>query len=82
MGGIGGDGLVFPVSIAFFKFNPQNAISISNFSIMLSSLIRYLLLSKQSHPLKHGKGVLVDYNLSIIMLPAIVSGVSFGGIFI
>lgn len=40
------------------------------------------MYSKYKHPLKNGTGTLVDYNLSIIMLPSIISGVSFGGIFI
>ena len=38
MGGMAGGGLVVPISIAFFKFDPKNAIALSNFSIFLSSL--------------------------------------------
>merc|ERR1712166_156793 len=41
---------------------------------------RYLLNSGLPHPSKNGRGLLVDYNLAIVMLPAIISGVSVGGI--
>ena len=60
--------------------DPNSAVPISNFSIALSSIIRYIMNSKLPHPLKNGKGVLVDYNYAIIMFPAIISGVSVGGI--
>jgi uncharacterized membrane protein YfcA len=80
MGGIGGGGMLVPVCMIFFRFNATNAIPLSNFSIFLSSVQRCLLNSKKSHPLKNGTGLLVDYNLAIVMLPAIISGVSVGGI--
>lgn len=47
-------------------------------SVFISSLIRYLINSAKPHPLKNGKGLLVDINMMIVMLPMIVSGVSFG----
>ena len=78
VGGIGGGGTVVPILMIFHKFDAKNAIALSNFSIFLSSIIRYIINSPQPHPLKDGKGVLVDYNLAILMLPMIISGVSFG----
>jgi uncharacterized membrane protein YfcA len=78
MGGVGGGGMCVPIGIAFFKLDPKNAIALSNFSIFLSSAIRYILNAPKSHPLKNGKGILVDMNLAVIMLPLIISGVSFG----
>ena len=80
MGGIGGGGTVVPICTLFFRFNAANAIPLSNFSIFLSSIVRYFLNSKVPHPLKNGTGLLVDYNLAIIMLPTIISGVSCGAI--
>lgn len=80
MGGIGGGGTLVPICIFFFKLDAANAVPLSNFSIFLSSGQRYLLNLNKTHPLKNGKGLLVDYNLAIIMLPAIISGVSVGGI--
>jgi hypothetical protein len=64
-----------PISIIFFRFDPKNAIALSNFSIFLSSIIRFLLNAHKPHPLKKGKGLIVDHNLSVLMLPMIISGV-------
>jgi uncharacterized membrane protein YfcA len=75
MGGVGGGGIVMPISIIFFRFDPKNAIALSNFSIFLSSIIRFLLNAHKPHPLKKGKGLIVDHNLSVLMLPMIISGV-------
>lgn len=47
-------------------------------SVFIASLVRYLINSSKPHPLKNGKGLLVDINVMVIMLPMIVSGVSFG----
>jgi len=78
VGGVGGGGMVLPIAMIFFKFDAKNAIALSNFSIFLSSGARYLINMNKSHPLKNGKGVLVDLNLGLIMLPMIISGVSIG----
>ena len=34
----------------------------------------------EPHPLKNGTGTLVDYNITILMLPGIIFGASFGSI--
>lgn len=78
MGGLGGGGSIVPISMLFFRFDAKNAIALSNASIFVSSLIRFVLLARRPHPLKNGKGLLVDMNLSILMLPLIISGVSIG----
>ena len=78
MGGIGGGGVVVPISMIFFQHDAKNAIALSNFSIFLSSLIRYIANARKPHPLKKGRGVLVDQNLAILMLPLIISGSTFG----
>ena len=75
---MGGGGVVLPIAMLFFQFDAKNAIALSNFSIFLSSLIRFLSNAHRPHPLKNGKGLLVDHNLSILMLPLIVSGSSIG----
>jgi uncharacterized membrane protein YfcA len=80
MGGTCGGGIMVPIGIAFFKFDPKDAIAISNFSVFLSSAMRYLMHADNPHPLKNGKGLLVDYNIAVIMLPLIISGVSFGAL--
>ena len=78
MGGLGGGGSIVPISMLFFRFDAKNAIALSNVSIFLSSLIRFVVLARRPHPLKDGKGLLIDMNLSILMLPLIISGVSIG----
>ena len=47
-------------------------------SVFVASLTRYSINSRKPHPLKNGKGLLVDINIMLVMLPMIVSGVSFG----
>ena len=47
-------------------------------SVFIASFIRYFINSNKPHPLKNGKGLLVDINVMVIMLPMIVSGVSLG----
>jgi hypothetical protein len=47
-------------------------------SVFFASFIRYLINSRKSNPLKNGKGLLIDVNMMLVMLPMIVSGVSFG----
>jgi uncharacterized membrane protein YfcA len=78
IGGLGGGGLIVPVAQGFFRLDVKNAIALSNASIFLSSVIRFLLNSGLPHPKKNGKGLIVDHNLSILMLPMLISGVSFG----
>ena len=76
--GLGGGGIVVPISVIFFKFDAKNAIALSNFSIFASSTQRWILKRNTPHPLKNGKGLLVDYNVGVLMLPGIISGVSIG----
>ena len=47
-------------------------------SVFIASFIRYFINSNKPHPLKNGKGLLVDINVMVIMLPMIVIGVSLG----
>ena len=60
------------------KMSVKNGVPLSNFSICVSSSLRYFLNARRPHPLKNGKGILVDYDLSIIMIPMIVSGSMMG----
>jgi uncharacterized membrane protein YfcA len=69
MAGIGGAGLVIPVSQAFFRFDAVNAISLSNVSVCLSYFIRFYINSKKPHPLKQGKGLIIDLDLATLMMP-------------
>ena len=50
----------------------------SNASICVASLCRYIVNFNKSHPLKEGKGVLVDYNIASLMLPMLIVGATTG----
>ena len=41
-GGIGGGGIMIPVCIAFFGFDVKSAIGMSNATVAVSSVIRYV----------------------------------------
>ena len=78
LSGAAGAGLVIPISMIWFGFDQKNSIALSLSSITTSSIVRYIQNFNKPHPLKDGKGVIVDYNISIIMMPSIVVGVSLG----
>ena len=79
-GGTGGGGIMIPVAIFFFGFHMKAAIGLSNATVAVAAICRYVLNLRRSHPLKYGNGVIIDYNVASIMLPAIVLGVIAGGI--
>ena len=76
-GGLGGGGVVIPVGIAFFKFDTREAIALSNASVFISSLERFILILSKKHPTK-SFGVIVDYNIASLMLPSIILGANVG----
>jgi hypothetical protein len=78
VGGTGGAGMLIPIIVLFMKFDTKNSIALSNFSIFLSSTQRYLLNSVKTHPLKDGRGIIVDLNIVLVCLPLIIMGVVVG----
>lgn len=64
VGGVGGGGIIMPVVMAFFKLDSKNAVALSNLSISIASTIRFILNANRPHPLKNGKGLLIDLNLT------------------
>ena len=79
-GGLGGAGIIVPVMLGLFRFNAQNAVTLSNFSAPTSGLVRYFTFLKEPHPLKNGYGVVTDYNIITLTLPAAIFGASIGSI--
>ena len=77
-GGLGGGGAIIPVMLLFYGFDAKQSIGISNASICMASICRYLINFNKTHPLKEGKGILVDYNIASLMLPMIVVGATTG----
>lgn len=78
IGGLGGGGSQMPICMIFFGFDVKQSIGLSNASICVCSIYRYLYNFNVPHPLKNGQGVLVDYNVAAIMLPMAVVGASVG----
>ena len=78
LGGLSGGGIHIPIVLAFFRYDMKNAVALSNLGICFASATRFLYNSGAAHPMKKGTGLIVDHSLSILMMPMIVSGVSFG----
>ena len=79
-GGLGGAGIVVPLMMGLYHFDVKNAIILSNFSAPCSGVVRYFMNLGETHPLKNGSGVLTDYNIISLMLPAAIIGASIGTI--
>lgn len=79
MAGIGGGGIVIPLLMILFGFDTKSAISISGFSILLCSVVRFVVNFKQMHPEKNT--VVIDYGLATVMLPTVLTG-SLIGVFL
>ena len=76
--GTSGAGTVIIIALYFFGFNYKSSIILSLASVATSSVVRYIQNFNKPHPLKKGKGVLIDYAVPTIMMPSIVIGVSLG----
>lgn len=49
-GGIGGGGLLMPIIIIFFGADVSDGTPISNFCIVISAIMRFIINFKQMHP--------------------------------
>ena len=79
VGGIGGGGLIIPVSIAFFGFSTREAIAVSNATIFGGALVRFFLFSIwERHP--HKNVTIINYTAANIMMPVVLTGSYFGTI--
>ena len=79
-GGLGGGGVIVPLMMGLYRFDAKNAIAISNFATPWSAVVRFVKNTGESHPLKNGKGILIDYNICTLMLPSAIVGASIGSI--
>lgn len=82
---MGGGGVLIIVLRAFFVFGIKDAIIISNATIAISGLIRYVVNFRKNHPVKvdtYGQpaGILVEYNVCVVMLPMAIVGSALGAI--
>ena len=76
IGGIGGGGIIIPIAISLFGMSTREAIAISNSTIMLGSVARYLLFSAhEKHPeVSIVNKTVIDHSLTTIMVPMVLVG--------
>ena len=79
VGGIGGGGLIIPFLMTFWGFDTKEAIAISNMTIFVGAITRYLYNYKQKHPEK--RATQIDYGIVIVMMPLVMVG-SFTGVLV
>ena len=80
IGGIGGGGLVIPLAMGCWGFSTTEAVAISNSTVFLGALLRFVGFSiKQKHP--YADRTVIDYNIASIMMPAVFFG-SFTGLYL
>lgn len=71
-GGIGGGGMLVPLLILIFNFHPKNAIALSNFTIVGSSITNIVMNLSKRHP--DVDRPLVDWDLILVMEPLTMAG--------
>jgi len=71
--GIGGGGISIPLLMAFFYFDTKHAVAISSFTILVCTIARFLYNFKERNPEKPDV-VLIDYSLTVIMMPTTLAG--------
>ena len=53
---------------------------LSNFSAPTAGVVRHITFLNEPHPLKNGYGVVTDFNIISLTLPAAIIGASIGSI--
>lgn len=81
VGGIGGGGVAIPLAMTFFNLSMKPAVAISSFSIMMSTLARFVFNFEEKHPEKEGM-ISIDYGLTIVMMPLNLIGSLIGALFL
>jgi len=79
VGGIGGGGLIVPLTMALFGFSTKDAIAISGFTIFTGALARFVWNINYKHPEKDAP--VIEYSLVIVMMPMVLVG-SFVGVLV
>jgi len=79
VGGVGGGGLIIPITMALFQFPTKEAIAISGFTIFTGAVMRFVYQFGDKHPQK--KATIIDYSIVIVMMPMVLVG-SFVGVLV
>ena len=81
VGGIGGGGVAIPLAMTFFNLSMKPAVAISSFSIMCSTLARFVFNFNERHPDKKNC-CSIDYGLTMVMMPLNLIGSLIGALFL
>lgn len=82
-GGLAVSTILVPVMMILYHFDLKSAIAISNFAGPTSALSRFVVADmREPHPLKHGKGVIIDYNIATLLLPSAILGANLGSLLV
>ena len=76
MSGVGGGGIVVPLLMFFFEMDTKKAVSISGFTILSGSIVRFIFTFKHKHPKKDA--TCIEYGLTNVMLPTVLLGSTIG----
>ena len=71
--GIGGGGVAIPMVMGFFSFEMKPAIAISSFSIMITTIARFMFNFNERHPEKPNC-TSIDYGMTTVMMPLTLIG--------
>ena len=71
--GVGGGAFIVPIMIYLFEFDLKHSAILSNGLILCGSFVAYGFAFHNKHP-QIDHRTLIDYNLAIIMLPAMMIG--------
>eukprot|EP00208_Stichococcus_sp_RCC1054_P001671 CAMPEP_0206145512 /NCGR_PEP_ID=MMETSP1473-20131121/27613_1 /ASSEMBLY_ACC=CAM_ASM_001109 /TAXON_ID=1461547 /ORGANISM="Stichococcus sp, Strain RCC1054" /LENGTH=522 /DNA_ID=CAMNT_0053541757 /DNA_START=144 /DNA_END=1709 /DNA_ORIENTATION=- len=78
-GGIGGGALLVPILILILNFQPNNAVALSNVTIVGGALANFAYNVHRRHP--SGTKPLVDWDLILVMEPTTILGALLGSYF-
>jgi uncharacterized membrane protein YfcA len=79
VGGVGGGGIIIPLTMSLFRFTMKSSISISVFCIMCGAIVRFFYQWTEKHPDKNS--TMVEYQIVIVMMPMVLVG-SFVGVLV
>ena len=77
--GIGGGGIIVPLSIIILQFEAKQAIALSNGLIFANGTTKSIISMFRSHPTIKDRTV-IDYNIILIFMPAMILGAFLGSL--
>ena len=76
-GGLSGGGVTIPIMLIFFNMQMKEAVPISAFIAVCSTILRFVMNFKQRHPTKPDR-LVINYDIVILALPAVFCGSKLG----